>query len=70
MSCNGLHCAPDLDFAYGMITRLDHQNGVLGIEIDYGVEILLINRLVCLCDEQRYRVVLHFTFHEVPNERR
>ena len=54
VSCNGLHCASDLDFAFRSHTRLDNQNCVLGIEIDYSVEVLLIDCFVCLFDEQRY----------------
>ena len=50
-----------------MLARLDYQDSVLGIEIDYGIEILLIDRLVRLVHEQRYRMVVHFTFHKTPN---
>ena len=66
---NGFHCAPDLNFADRMHPRLDHQDRVIGIEIDNRVEVLLVYRLVRPFDQLRYRMVLHVTFHKVIDVR-
>ena len=51
VSRNTFHSLTDLYFAYDVAARLNHENSVLGIEIDYGVEVFLIDRLVCLFDQ-------------------
>src|SRR4030095_9149625 len=40
--------------------RLNHQNSILGIEIDDSVEVLMIDRFVCSFDEQHYWMLIHF----------
>jgi len=62
VSRNGFHSTSYLHFPHGVRPGFDYENRVIGIKIEYGVEVLPVDRLVRILDEERNRMWARCSF--------